>query len=244
MALTSLQYKGHTFSISYELVNPQAGRTIVFLHGWGSNKALMKQAFGGTLPGFRHVYADLPGFGNSPAPISMDSQGYADVMALFLKQVGMDGNTLILGHSFGGKVATLLQPKSLVLLGSAGIVWPKPLKVRLKIALFKGLKRLGLSGLRSLFAAEDAKTLDTVMYETFKRVVNEDFSERFRAFRGRALLCWGLEDTATPMKSAHRINELIESSRLTTYEGDHYFFMRKAEAVAKDIENFVSEGNA
>lgn len=242
MASKSLQYNGHTFKISYEIVNPAAGRTIMFLHGWGSNKALMKQAFGTTLTAFRHVYIDMPGFGNSSAPMAMDSEEYADVMELFLAQIGADAKEVIVGHSFGGKVATLLRPQRLILLSSAGIVWPKSFKIRVKIALFKLLKHLGLSALRSRFVAEDAKSLSHAMYDTFKNVVNEDFTETFRRFEGRALLCWGRKDTATPLKSAHKIDALIAQSRLCVFEGDHYFFLQHADAVAEQIEKELGGG--
>lgn len=240
MAVKSLQYAQRTFQISYEIVNPAAKYTVVFLHGWGSNKALMKQAFGQTLGTFRHVYVDLPGFGNSTAPVALQSEDYANIMELFLAQINANDKAMIVGHSFGGKVALLLRPDLLVLLSSAGIIWPKPLKVRAKILLFKLLKSAGLSQLRSRFVAEDAKTLNKVMYETFKRVVDEDFTEQFRAFEGRALLCWGRDDTATPLKSAERIHSLIDNSRLVVLEGDHYFFMQQAQRVAAEIEAEVT----
>lgn len=236
MALKTLHYAHHTFSVSYEILNPHARHTIVFLHGWGSNKELMKQAFGKTLDTFRHVYVDLPGFGNSNAPVALESEDYANIMELFLAQINANDKAVIVGHSFGGKVATLLQPQLLVLLSSAGIVWPKRFKVRAKIALFKLLKNFGLAGLRERFAAEDAKALNRVMYETFKRVVNEDFSETFRRFGGRVLLCWGRDDTATPLKSGEKITALATDSRLVVFEGDHYFFLKQAEAVAHEIE--------
>ncbi len=240
MARRSLQYDGRTWDISYEVLNPSAERTVVFLHGWGADKGLMKQAFGATLPTFRHVYVDLPGFGNSTAPKPLTTEDYAEIMELFLAQIDANRKEVIVGHSFGGKVATLLQPQLLVLIASAGIVWPKPLKVRAKIAAFKLLKGLGLSKFRSLFVADDAKTLDPVMYETFKTVVDEDLTERFRAFEGRALLCWGDADTATPLRSAEKIAALIRNSRLAVFDGDHYFFLKHAAAVAREIEHEVT----
>lgn len=244
MALKSIQYKQHTFNISYEIINPSATLTIIFLHGWGSNKTLMKDAFGKHLRAFRHVYVDLPGFGNSTCSHELTTEDYANIMELFLAQINANHDPIILGHSFGGKVALLLNPHILVLLGSAGIRRSKPLKVRLKIALFKSFKLVGLSRLRSRFVAEDAKTLSEPMYRTFKNVVNEDFSEKFAAFKGKALLCWGKADTATPMKDAKKIDDLINTSRLVEYEGDHYFFLKHAAEVSKEIETTVLEGRA
>ena len=236
MALKSIQYRQHTFNVSYEIVNPDAKYPMIFLHGWGANKELMKGAFSPYLDRFRHVYVDLPGFGNSTCDMALETEDYANIMELFLAQINANQDPVIVGHSFGGKVALLLNPSILVLVGSAGIREPKPLKVRLKILLFKMLKQLGLTRLRHLFVAEDAKKLSEPMYQTFKNVVDEDFSERFGAYTGRALLCWGRDDTATPLRSAYRMHSLIGNSRLEEFEGDHYFFMQQAEAVAKAIE--------
>jgi len=124
------------------------------------------------------------------------------------------------------------------------IVWPKPFGVRAKIAAYKALKLVGLSQWRSRFVAEDAKTLNKVMYDTFKKVVNEDFTELFRAYDGQALLLWGREDTATPLKSAEKIATLIPRNRLAVFEGDHYFFLQHADAVAAEIGREISGGTS
>jgi non-heme chloroperoxidase len=65
VAIKSVQYGHSTFNVSYEIINPTAKKDIVFLHGWGSNKEIMKNAFKDDLKFFRHIYVDLPGFGNS-----------------------------------------------------------------------------------------------------------------------------------------------------------------------------------
>ncbi len=242
MALKTIQYKQHTFNISYEIVNPDRKLTLIFLHGWGSNKELMKQAFGTYLDTFRHIYIDLPGFGNSTCSVKLNTEDYANIMELFLAQINANQDPIILGHSFGGKVALLLKPSLLILVASAGIYQPKPLGIKLKILLFKLLKWIGLSSLRAKFVAADAKELSEHMYQTFKSVVNEDFSDKFAAFDQRALLLWGKEDTATPLESAREIDRLIKKSRLVEFEGDHYFFLTQAEAVSKEIEMCVLEG--
>jgi len=238
VAVKSLQYKQHTFSISYEIINPTAHIDLIFLHGWGSHKNLMKHAFGIHLKQFRHIYIDMPGFGNSTCNMALTTEDYATILESFLSMIEAD-KTVILGHSFGGKVATLLQPDILVLVGSAGILVPKPFKIRAKIALFKLLKLSGLTQLRRFFVAPDAQGLSQPMYETFKSVVNEDFSEKFAAFKGKALLCFGAQDTATPLWTAYKIAELISESRVVEFDGDHYFFLEQGTTVAKEIEKTV-----
>ncbi len=145
MAIKSIQYKHQTFQIAYEIVNPEQNRTLIFLHGWGSNKELMKRSFEKTMGAFRHVYIDLPGFGNSTCNRPLVTEDYANIIELFLAQINANQDHIVLGHSFGGKVALLLNPQILILVGSAGIPVPKPLKVRAKIALFKLFKNVGLS---------------------------------------------------------------------------------------------------
>lgn len=238
MAVKTVQYKQHTFSISYEIINPAAHYDIVFLHGWGSHKNLMKHAFSAHLKQFRHIYIDMPGFGNSTCNMALTTEDYATILESFLSQIEA-GKMVVLGHSFGGKVATLLQPDVLVLVASAGILVPKPLNVRAKIALFKILKWTGFSSLRRFFVSADAKELNEPMYETFKKVVNEDFSEAFRTFGGKALLCFGRLDTATPLWTAYTIAGLMNDARVVEFDGDHYFFLEQSAAVAKEVEKTV-----
>lgn len=195
----------------------------------------MKQAFAKTLPSFRHIYIDMPGFAASNCDIALQTTDYAAIMELFLEETGVHKN-VILGHSFGGKVATLLNPQLLVLVASAGILVPKPLKIRTKIALFKLLKFTGLTSLRSFFVAPDAQGMSEVMYQTFKNVVNEDFSDYFKAFKNKALLCFGKIDTATPLWTGEVMQGLIANSRLIAYEGDHYFLLKEGASIAREIE--------
>jgi len=240
VAVKTVPYKNAAFSISYEILNPNQSVDVIFLHGWGSNKNLMKQAFSKTLPAFRHIYIDMPGFGGSNCDIALKTADYAAIMELFLQEIQAHKN-IILGHSFGGKVATLLNPDMLVLVASAGIIIPKSLEVRTKIALFKLLKWTGFSRLRSLFVAPDAQGLSECMYQTFKNVINEDFSDFFKSYKGKALVCFGDKDTATPLWSGKIMAELIPDSRLVQFEGDHYFLLREGSAIAHEIEKSMNQ---
>jgi len=235
VALKTITYNGKSFDLSYEIINPLAKTDFIVLHGWGSNKNLMKQSFAKYLNNYRHIYIDLPGFGNSSASVVMDSFDVAQIIDLFLEKINASKD-IVLGHSFGGKVATLLKPKLLVLVATAGIVVPKPFKVKLKIALFKILKGLGLQKFRSYFVADDAKELSRSMYETFKIVINEDFSDEFSKITAPTMLFWGEDDTATPLFTAKKINSLIDTSTLKIYSGDHYFFMKESKNISKEIE--------
>ncbi len=235
MAVKKISLSSNTFDIHYEILNPKENKDLVVLHGWGSNKEIMKQAFGAHLPNFRHIYIDMPGFGKSSNDSIMDTQGYSDVIATFLDAIGAKRD-IIIGHSYGGKVATLLKPELLVLLSNSGIPIPKPLKVRLKITLFKILKTFGGSSLAQLFAAKDVQDMPQNMYETFKIVVDEDFTSHFSSYTKPTLLFWGKEDTATPLWSGEKIHTLMKNSKFYPLEGDHFFFLKHADFIAKTIQ--------
>ena len=234
MASKEIRYKEQTFKLAYELVNPAQNEVLLVLHGWGSNKEIMKQAFGKTLPDFKHIYLDMPGFGKSTNTMILTTEDYAHIVQLFLEALGVTAS-IAMGHSFGGKVSTLLKTPCLVLLSSAGVVTVKPWSVKVKIATFKLLKPLGMKKIRELFVAPDAQGMSHEMYETFKNVVDEDFEDSFAKSKSRALCFWGKEDTATPLYTGEKIAGLIENSEFYPLDGDHFFFLTHKDFIAQTI---------
>lgn len=108
------------------------GPPLVFLHGWG----LKARTYGRALPsiaraGVRVIAPALPGFGRSaPLEEEMTFEGIAAWLADLLDHVGVDEPAFLVGHSFGGAVATAMAwyhpelARSLVLVNSVGgSVW-------------------------------------------------------------------------------------------------------------------------
>ncbi|MDD6056472.1 MAG: alpha/beta fold hydrolase [Helicobacter sp.] len=236
MAQKIISYKNEDFTLSYAIQNQGKKNTLIILHGWGANKNLMQNAFKDSFKDFTHYYIDLPGFGDSKIPpFTLNTQDYANIIMLLLESLKLQAKVCnILGHSFGGKVATLLNPKELILLSSAGIKTKKSLKTRLKIYITKTLNKLApaLSKfLKNFLRSQDAQNLDEIMYQTFKRVVDEDFSEIFANFTNKAYIFWGKSDLATPLKSGEKIANLIKDSTFFPLDGDHFFFLKQAKTI-------------
>lgn len=238
MALKTILYEEKKFDISYDIINPQAKISLIVLHGWGSNKEIMKQAFSSTMKEFKHVYLDMPGFGKSSNEYVLTTQEYSKIINEFLIQINVSKD-IIMGHSFGGKVATLLKPDTLVLLSSAGILEQKSFGVKAKIALSKVLKPLGLGSLTKLFRSADVNKMSEQMYGTFKNVVNEDFSQEFKSFNNRCMIFWGETDTATSLESGKMIHDYIKNSAFKSYPQDHYFFLKNAQNIGQEIEHGI-----
>ena len=236
MASKEILYKQKKFKISYQILNIDKMKTIVFLHGWGSNKEIMSQAFGKNFDNFKHIYIDMPGFGASSNDEILTTLDYKNIIEIFLQKLNLNIE-MIFGHSFGGKVATLLNPNILVLLSSSGILEQKPLTVKIKILIFKFLKLFGGSKLFSFFVSDDVKGMSKNMYKTFKNVVDENFAESFKNFKNKAIILWGKNDKSTSLESGKKIASLIKNSSFKAYDGEHYFFLKKGKNIEFDILN-------
>ena len=239
MALTQIIYEKNTYDLSYEIIHPSQKKTLLILHGWGANKELMKQAFAKEFPDFCHLYLDLPGFGKSNIIKAFQSKDYVNIIKKFLKEKKIHID-IYMGHSFGGKIAALLalefKNSKLILLSNSGILAPKSLKIRLKIIIFKFLKIFGLGKLYRYFASKDAVNLNTIMYQTFKNVVDEDLKDVFSKIETKTYIFWGIDDQATPLSSGEKMHQIIKNSQFYPLEGDHFFFLRHSAFIAKQIQ--------
>lgn len=236
MAIREISYLAKTYKICYEVKNPDKEKSILIIHGWGANKEIMIKAFGYYLNEFKQIYIDLPGFGKSDIFYELDSIKYAKIVQVFLNSLKLKPD-IIMGHSFGGKIATLLRPENLVLLSTAGIVEEKPFIVKFKIKLYKFLKIFGFAGLYKLFATKDVAGMSRVMYDTLKNVVDEDFRDIFSKTRAKTLIFWGEGDKAVSLESGKTINRLIKNSEFFSLAGDHFFFLIHSKFISDTIEN-------
>ena len=92
--------------IYVEDVNPEAKKTILFLHGWPGSHKLFEYQFD-KLPemGYRCIGIDTRGFGNSDKPIGgYDYDRLAEDVRLVIDALQLQDITLA-GHSTGGAIA-------------------------------------------------------------------------------------------------------------------------------------------
>ena len=112
-------------------------KNLIFLHGWGLSSEIFKPFYHYLRNDFAVYFLDLPGFGKTPIEKTMTLKDYADYVFEFLKEKKME-KPIIIGHSFGGAVATklaIIHPESiskLILVCASAIRQP-----RRKIILLK-----------------------------------------------------------------------------------------------------------
>jgi pimeloyl-ACP methyl ester carboxylesterase len=199
---------------------------IVFMHGWGGTRDSLR----GLAGLFEHTHCvhlvDLPGFGEAPPPPDdWDTGSYTDLIQAYLG-ARRASPVLLVGHSFGGRIAVRLAARRLpglrgvVLIGVPGLPVSVPRRVRVRRAAIRTLRRM-LKAVRpvtgSALLAWHTRTFGSKDYlaagalrPILVRVVNEDLTESVQAIECPVLLLWGSDDAETPEAIAHRFQALLD----------------------------------
>lgn len=221
------------------------GKDVVLLHGWGQNIAMM-QPVGNELPDYRITILDFPGFGESEEPKEVWTvEDYADSLKELLKELKVE-NPIILGHSFGGRVAICYASNNkvdkLILCGSPCI---RNNKKSLKETVLKSIKKLpGMNTIgemaKKYIGSEDYKKASTVMRDILVKVVNQDLSEYAKKIECPTLLIWGTLDEAAPIEDARELEKLLKDGALIELEGcTHYAYLEALPRVISILRNFI-----
>lgn len=236
-----------------------SGEPIILLHGWGCNIDYFVKLQKYLLHRFTVYLVDLPGFGLSAAPEEIwGSVEYADLIAQFVHEVKIL-NPILLGHSFGGKIAIhlvaneLISVKKMILVGSSGIQLPRPLRLNLRIYFFKLLKMLSrmfiikniignrLELYRRKFGSNDYKNSSGTMRAILVKTVNENVISLLGKIKIPTLLLWGDQDTSAPLAGGKIMQQAIYNSELKIIVGSgHFPFLDNWERFIEELDVFLS----
>lgn len=192
---------------------------LLLLHGWGRTRSDLLG-----LAADRHSIAvDLPGFGASPEPpAGWGGADYAACVAQALREIA-GPPVVIVGHSFGGRVAVHLgasHPELVAgicfvgtpLLRPPGRKRP-PWRYRLARAAWKAglLSEERMEQRRQRYGSADYRAASPRMREVLVRAVNEEYGPQLGLLGCPAAFCWGEMDTAAPLAEARRAADLVEN---------------------------------
>ncbi|MDR1405726.1 MAG: alpha/beta hydrolase, partial [Prevotellaceae bacterium] len=199
---------------------------------------------------FRVVAVDFPGFGRSEEPGEVwGCMEYAHWTQRFIQKMNINA-PLVLGHSFGGRIAVVLTSKinipKLILTGSPGIVnsshAPKKTPAKyLPACLKKGRLR---EFIIKIAGSDDYKNATPRMREVLKKIIAEDL----RTFAGKiavpTLLIWGANDRETPVATGRDFNTVIPASKLEILpDCGHYAFLEKKDVFLELILDFFENND-
>lgn len=240
--------------VNYHRLSEGSGQALIFLHGWRSEGIIWKNVAEKLCKTADYnIYAlDLPGFGSSPAPkVAFDVSDYTQIVDGFIGKLKLESVVLI-GHSFGGRIAIKLAAKKppylkkLVLVDSAGIALPSNKKnfMQLGAKLVKPLFKLrSLQDIKRMIykkiGAEDYLATP-YLNETFKKVIVEDLQNCLKDIDVPTLLLWGDKDTDTPLNFMEIFNRKISNSTTKVLKGaGHFSFIDQSDAFCLELSKFL-----
>lgn len=229
--------------LHYDESGPEYGAPVVLMHGWGCEWFTV-DSVARCINDFMHVYnLDLPGHGKSQEPpTAWGVEDFTRLVEKFIEILGIR-NPVLMGHSFGGRIAILLSSRNpdirkTVLIDAAGIKPRRSMKYYAKVYSFKAMKRLlpvifgkekgtkMIEIYRGKAGSADYRNSSPTMRAVMSRCVNEDLKHVMPSIKAPTLLVWGENDTATPLSDAKTMEKLIPDAGLVSFPGcGHYSFL-------------------
>lgn len=214
MALRALS-DGALFAEGYGDGSPR----VLALHGW----ARRGSDFAPSLADFDALAIDLPGFGATPAPEGvLGAEGYARLVAPVLD--AFEAPPVVVGHSFGGRIAVCLAAAhpdrvgSLIIIGAPLVRLAPGRKPSVRYRMLRFLNQVGLIGdvrmeeIRRSRGSADYRAATGVMREILVKVVNESYEDELAGLKSRVILLWGEDDGEVPVAVAERSLRIIRQA--------------------------------
>lgn len=194
---------------------------VLALHGWGRDHRDFSLTLTKPEPAVGAIAVDLPGFGGTPAPdVAWGSPDYARALDPILE--AMESQVVLIGHSFGGRVAVHLaatrkERVAGVVLTAAPLYRPPGARQKAPLQ-FRAVRRLAKSGLvsearleayRQRYGSADYRAASGVIREILVKVLTEEYGDAIAAIDCPVELVWGDNDTAAPLAVAERIRDTL-----------------------------------
>lgn len=250
-----MQIEIYNTSTHYQKIG--TGFPVVLLHGWGGSWETWSPLIPSLSETYQLIIPDLPLFGKSSSTQVWDSSEYADWLAAFLSQVIPDKKYVVVGHSFGGKIASVhaaddattnvagivivdasglpeeLTEKEALTQKIAGFI-PKPIKKAVGSTVKKAI-------LKHMDVATDYQNASPQQQAVLRKIVREDISPFLRKISVPSLVIWGENDQTTPLEKGELFAELIHGSSLhVVTDAGHYPFIDAPSEIIGAITAFIT----
>lgn len=233
------------------------GKPLILMHGWGCNHTTVASIARTAAESHRVYNIDLPGFGDTPEPKEpWTVDRYTQFIERFIAKMQLEAPVLV-GHSFGGRIAILLASRNpvskVVLVDAAGVKPRRSLRYYAKVYSFKFMRRMAnlflgkknaakwIEKQRAKSGSADYAAASPMMRAILSLCVNDDLQYAMPSIKAPTLLIWGENDTATPIRDAHRMEKLIAGSGLVSFPGcGHYSFLDNPVQFAAVLRSFLN----
>lgn len=229
-----MNYEYDGLTINYRIEGK--GQPIILLHGWGTNMDTFNNIAKELSSKYEVHQIDLIGFGLTSLPNkSLNVDDYVIFLEDYIKRFKII-KPIILGHSFGGRIAIKYASKTnnllkLILVDSAGIKKRSTLIKKIKVINFKCKKKwyrltknvMAYNKLIRKVGSYDYQMAPDVMKGTLGKVIKEDLTKYLKQVNCETLIIWGRDDKETPYSDALKMHKLIKNSGLVTFDNIGHF---------------------
>lgn len=226
---------------------------LIALHGWQRSYKDYNNILSDL--SYPSVAFDLPGFGLSKEPeIPVGSLGYAKLLAPIIKE--FSNPVVVVGHSFGGRVAlglTKLMPekiKSLMLISTP--IYRKSLKKT--PGIYKFVKWLKLHSVapeklfqwaQQRYSSKDylnaSEMLKKVMIEVLKEETSGFYLDIIKNFTKPIYALWGANDKDTPLEMASYLKNYDHVKVFVDQNSSHLLLIENPDFVKEKLIKLVNE---
>ena len=230
---------------TYSYFDEGHGKTILLLHGWCDEASDYAPLIKKLKTKFRVITPDLPNFGDSQNSEPFLIETYVTFLNQFLKSIEIT-NPLIIGHSFGGKIALHYAKQKVVshiiLINSAGM------------KIENGLILTGAGVMKNTFDElfEDFIETRKIHWNYVKNFLRNVYKYQFWKLLFETLfvtiefnqditssitLLWANGDEIFPRNHAEMFNKRFSNSKLIYLRGGHYALILNADEYSTIIKS-------
>lgn len=235
-------------------------KNLIIVPGWAGTKETWQDFINLANKHYNVYCLNMPCFGDEPCPVKVwGVEDYADFLKNKILNLNLEGETILLGHSFGGQISAFLlahEPTlvdKLILSGPA-VFRPKNYLRRFFFFLIsktgKIIFRLPILEKFSIFvkkifyrsiSSPDYNQTAEIKKEIFKKIIRQDLTEILDKITTKTLIIWGNRDAYVSVKKAFKLNKLIKNSKLEIVKnGTHGLHLQNKEKFLEIIKNFIN----
>ena len=222
---------------------------VLFLHGYGQNKEMMMPLLR-RAEKFANVFAlDLPGSKNNPLTCAFSIDNYVSYLENILNEYNFKPD-IIVGHSFGGKLASfyaLKHPTTLLLLAPSTIKPKFSLKKFVKIRIYKIFKwmykhQIIRSIPNSLLGSNDYRNTSGIERLTFVKIVNSYLQKKqLKKLTKEIYLIHGNRDQDVKYYQMKKFAKYSPNAHLIVIKGDHFAYIVNVSAITNLLFEIIKE---
>ena len=214
----------------------------IFIHGWGVTYKTMLYFSSMWEDKYSTYLLSLPGFYNNKLETSYNLDNYLDDIEEFINRNKLN-NVVLIGHSFGGKLAMFLKlrnPSYKVIAIAPSIVKnPFNLITYLKINLYKFFKKINFPLYKLFKGSKDYQKTSGHLRKTFNNIVHAYMDDEDIKHLNSLLLIGFKNDKEVKMKSLKRVSKLNKNILFKTFKGDHFSYFDYRYEIYLLINEFV-----